>query len=142
EGAFATGDGGGFKERFEAEYTKLFGRPVEGLGIEIASWSVKVETIVPEPEKSKLRNTGTAVKNGPARELFDPKLSEFVAAKVIARESMPFGAQVKGPAIVTESETSIIVPVGFSATMQSDGCVLIENVSALQSARVHTEAAQ
>ncbi|MGI9482819.1 MAG: hydantoinase/oxoprolinase family protein, partial [Hyphomicrobiales bacterium] len=42
EGAFATGDGGGFKERFEAEYTKLFGRPVEGLGIEIASWSVKV----------------------------------------------------------------------------------------------------
>jgi N-methylhydantoinase A len=33
------------------------------------------------------------------------------------------GTTVQGPAAITEDETTIIVPAGFTATGRADGCI-------------------
>ena len=41
------------------------------------------------------------------------------------RAALPPGSALIGPAVITEDETSIIVPSGFSSVRQSDGCIEI-----------------
>ena len=36
---------------------------------------------------------------------------------------------VTGPAIVTEAETTIIIPAGYAATGRADGCIDVEKLS-------------
>jgi N-methylhydantoinase A len=143
DGVFRSGDEVGFRQRFEEEYSRLFGRPVDGLGIEIASWSVKVATIVPDVEKQPLhgaQSLGEAATNRVAtRKVYDPKSGSFLTADIVSRAALPPGSGLAGPAVITERETSTTVPSGFSAVMQADGCVVIENLAL---AGVQVEAAQ
>ena len=126
DGVFNASDEEGFRQRFEDEYTRLFGRPVAGLGIEIASWAVKVATIVPNVEKNILLGADTQAEPDTHREIYDPKAGAFEKAAIVPRAGLAPRSGVAGPAVITERETSIVVPSGFSATMQADGCVLME----------------
>ena len=126
DGVFNASDEEGFRQRFEDEYTRLFGRPVAGLGIEIASWAVKVATIVPKVEKNILLGADTQAEPDTHREIYDPKAGAFEKAAIVPRAGLAPRSGVAGPAVITERETSIVVPSGFSATMQADGCVLME----------------
>ena len=44
-------------------------------------------------------------------------------AAVAPRALMRDGAHLPGPAIITEAETTIIIPAGFTATGRADGCI-------------------
>jgi N-methylhydantoinase A len=114
-----------FRRLFEKAYKSLFGRIVDGLEIEITSWSVKAATSLPAPERiTPLRQSGDV--GGTARRvLFDNASQGWVEAQVAEREAFAAGAAFAGPAVITERETSVIVPAGFSALMQSDGCIEI-----------------
>jgi N-methylhydantoinase A len=112
-----------FEALFEADYAKLFGRVVAGLDVEITVWSVNATT-PPEPTVKVAQMQGTtAAKVSASRKLFDPALSEFVQAKVLRRADMEPGAQVRGPAVITEDETTIILPSSRRAICQPDGCI-------------------
>ena len=112
-----------FRQLFEADYTRLFGRTVAGLDIEITVWSVNATT--PPDEVSAVTGTdGT----GPApitqtREMFDPASAAMVRTAVVVRDQMATGHEVAGPAAITEEETTIIVPVSRAALRQPDGCI-------------------
>ena len=112
-----------FQARFEEDYTKLFGRPVAGMDIEITVWSVNATT---PPEKvSRVSETDGSARvalNG-TRQLFDAAASSFLDAHVIDRNSMETGQRAIGPAAVTEAETTIIVPASRDAIRQPDGCI-------------------
>ena len=112
-----------FQARFEEDYTKLFGRPVAGMDIEITVWSVNATT---PPEKvSRVSETDGSARvalNG-TRQLFDAAASSFLDAHVIDRNSMETGQRATGPAAVTEAETTIIVPASRDAIRQPDGCI-------------------
>ena len=112
-----------FKARFIEDYVKLFGRAVEGMDIEITVWSVNATT----PPESVARLTEAAGNSDATpigtRPLFDPALAAFVQAGITLRHDMADGASVQGPAIITEDETTIIVPASRHATRQPDGCI-------------------
>jgi N-methylhydantoinase A len=112
-----------FKARFIEDYVKLFGRAVEGMDIEITVWSVNATT----PPESVARLTEAAGNSDATpigtRPLFDPALAAFVEAGITLRHDMADGASVQGPAIITEDETTIIVPASRHATRQPDGCI-------------------
>ncbi len=139
DGTFSASDAERFKALFEAEYERLFGRAVAGLDIEITSWSVKVETVVPAAQKVAVQAGKDESLQADTRRFYDIDSAKFVEASVIDRDVLPPSARIEGPSIITERETSIIVPSGFVATMQSDGCVMVEDVAAVQASR---EAAQ
>lgn len=112
-----------FETRFVEDYTNLFGRAVSGLDIEITVWSVNATT--PPDPVSKLHvvaDAGAAPVDGD-RQIFDPAQAAFVRASVVSRDRMMNGNSVRGPAAITEDETTIIVPVSREAIRQPDGCI-------------------
>lgn len=116
-------DAATFEARFIEDYTKLFGRPVAGMDIEITVWSVNATT--PPEQIARVPETkeyGTAPSNG-TRQVFDPTSGTFLDAQVVPRSDMNTGSRVDGPATVVEDETTIIVPASFYAVCQPDGCI-------------------
>ncbi|MEM7743169.1 MAG: hydantoinase/oxoprolinase family protein [Pseudomonadota bacterium] len=112
-----------YKAAFEQAYQTLFGRTVHGLDVEITSWSVRCATPVPPAEPVALGTAnGTAVSSA-TRQLFDPASGTRQSAAVVEREDFLTGQSLSGPAVITERETTVIVPHGFSAAMRPDGCI-------------------
>ncbi len=108
---------------FEAEYTKLFGRTVEGMDVEITVWAVNATTPPLSIEQLTLaQNQGDATVAG-KRVLFDPALATTTQANVVDRDALALGQTVNGPAVITENETTIILPSSCTAIAQADGCI-------------------
>jgi N-methylhydantoinase A len=116
-------DAGTFEARFVEDYTKLFGRPVAGMDIEITVWSVNATT--PSESVARVAETGGegAALTSSSREVFDAASAAFVSANIFQREDMQAGARVQGPAVITEAETTIIVPTSRDVICQPDGCI-------------------
>ncbi|MEM0945248.1 MAG: hydantoinase/oxoprolinase family protein, partial [Pseudomonadota bacterium] len=112
-----------FLARFEEAYTKLFGRPVAGLDVEITVWSVNAST--PPEEVTPIADTpsGGPVTPDGAREIFDPAAAQFQEAALVPRAEISPGQHTQGPAAITEAETTIIVPSESIATGLPDGCI-------------------
>lgn len=112
-----------FKRLFEDDYTKLFGRPVHGMDIEITVWAVNATTppeVVPPIET---KSDGSHTEASKKRTLFDPALGQEVLAGLVLREDLNTGHTVDGPVAITEDETTTIVPSSRRATRQPDGCI-------------------
>lgn len=137
----ADAEGEGLKEQFEMAYRALFGRTVEGLDIEVTSWSVRVSTPVPPAGRTEMLAAQDEADATSRRAVYDPVGAKFKEAAVMERASLKAGMMQRGPAVITESETSIIVPKGFEAVMQSDGCLLLTRRGAGASRPVALEAA-
>ena len=114
-----------FQSLFEDDYTKLFGRPVEGMDVEITVWAVNATTppqTVDRIQQADTKQTSAAASAG-KWDLFDPALGKSVTAQVVLRDSVADSQSVEGPAAITEDETTIIVPSSRNAVRQTDGCI-------------------
>lgn len=112
-----------FQALFERDYTQLFGRTVAGLEIEATVWAVNATTPTPKAERvPATAATADALPQG-MRTVFDAALGGTVEAPVIERDTFTLGQRISGPAIITEDETTIIVPSSRSASVQADGCI-------------------
>ena len=111
-----------FLHLFEAEYSSLFGRTVSGLAVEITVWAVNATTPVAPPPLTPDAPARSPARAG-KRPLFSPTLGHNISAALIPRADLSDGKTITGPAIITESETTIIVPAGFTAVGRADGCI-------------------
>jgi N-methylhydantoinase A len=112
-----------FEARFEEDYTKLFGRPVAGMDIEITVWSVNATTPPEEVEPIDVASAVAAAAVMSKRPVFDPNKAAYLDTQIVDRETMGVGQYAQGPAAITEAETTIIVPTSRMAICQSDGCI-------------------
>ena len=116
-------DGADILSLFEAEYEKLFGRTVAGLRAEITVWSVNAATRLAAPlPVDPVADTGDPGGAG-QRDLFDPAAGKVLAAKVHARAALDPGATMAGPALITEEETTIVVPASRHARALGDSTI-------------------
>ncbi|WP_298293831.1 hydantoinase/oxoprolinase family protein [uncultured Litoreibacter sp.] len=116
-------DAATFEALFEQEYTKLFGRPVAGMDIEITVWSVNATT-PPETVARVAETQGAPTTDAEGtRQVFDAAAAKYLAAQVVNRADMGEGALVSGPAAIVEDETTVIVPASRDAIRQPDGCI-------------------
>ncbi|MBX2886204.1 MAG: hydantoinase/oxoprolinase family protein [Granulosicoccus sp.] len=110
-----------FLALFEKDYENLFGRTVGGMQVEIVVWSVNARTVtdsvtpVGSVDTFKLNNAALH------RQVFDPETGTEVTASVMSRESLAAGSRVSGPVVITESETSVIVPSSREVCVREDG---------------------
>ncbi|MEW6340714.1 MAG: hydantoinase/oxoprolinase family protein [Pseudomonadota bacterium] len=121
---FTAEDRNHFSASFTKAYTQFFGRPIDGLDIEIVSWAVKASSPLPPVERLRLVSSRDAAKIDKGRKIFDAALSRFVDAAIVERASLKVGETVSGPAIIVEPETSTLITSSFNATVQPDGCLL------------------
>ena len=116
-------DAATFEARFVEDYSKLFGRPVAGMDIEITVWSVNATT---PPEKvariGETTGAGIATSAGD-RQIFDAAAGKYLDAQIVKRFDMAAGARAAGPVAIVEDETTIIVPASRDAIRQPDGCI-------------------
>ncbi|MEM1049844.1 MAG: hydantoinase/oxoprolinase family protein [Pseudomonadota bacterium] len=118
-------EAGRLQTLFETDYTALFSRTVEGLDIEITGWAVNASTpVVAAPRTADWENAGGAPQTA-VRSVFSPADGRSRDAAVIERDRFESGRSAAGPAVITERETTIVVPAGFLARMREDGCVEI-----------------
>ena len=106
---------------FDAEYANLFGRTVEGLETEITVWSVNAFTRRTQAAPVADVAVGARPDATATRRLFDPAMGRVVDAAEIARAELAPGARIAGPAVVTEDETTIVVPSSREVQALGDG---------------------
>ncbi|MGY5808654.1 hydantoinase/oxoprolinase family protein [Rhizobium sp. LEGMi198b] len=110
---------------FEREYERFFGRAIEGLDIEIVSWSVKASSPLPPVDRVPPIAEGSVVKSSQTRRLFEASQGSYLEAGIHERTSLKPGDVVKGPAVIVERETSAVLTSSFKAIVQNDGCLLV-----------------
>ena len=114
-----------YKACFEREYEQLFARTVAGMEIEITVWSVNAYTEPPEVRPVQQQSHQRTLETTNTRPLFDPALSTFVNATVAQRDAVKDTTQIIGPAMLTEDETTIIVPSSRDAVACGDGTIVV-----------------
>ena len=114
-----------YKACFEREYEQLFARTVAGMEIEITVWSVNAYTEPPEVRPVQQKGHQRTLETTNTRPFFDPALSTFVNATVAQRDAVKDTTQIIGPAMLTEDETTIIVPSSRDAVACGDGTIVV-----------------
>ena len=114
-----------YKACFEREYEQLFARTVAGMEIEITVWSVNAYTEPPEARPVQQQAHQRTLETTNTRPLFDPALSTFVNATVAQRDAVKDTTEIIGPAMLTEDETTIIVPSSRDAVACGDGTIVV-----------------
>ncbi len=116
------------KQLFQASYQRFFGRAIdglEGLEIEIVTWSVKATDERPAAAGHEIIPGERTVQPAVTRTVFDPATGSTQTYGIVERETLSPGDRVAGPAIIVERETSTVVTTSFDAALQSDGAILL-----------------
>ncbi len=119
----ANPDAATFQALFEADYTTLFGRTVAGMDIEITVWAVNATTEAAKADALGKTPTGHPGAVASTRALFDPVAGFASDAAVVLRDTLKPGDTVTGPALITEDETTIVVPNSRTAIARPDGTI-------------------
>lgn len=125
---FIAADAGWLRDQFRAAYARFFGRAIDGLDgleIEIVTFSVKAQDERAAPEPHQITLGQPAPVGGTRREVFDPAQGRMATSSIIERADLAPGTRVSGPAIITERETSTVVTSPFDVVMQTDGSLLL-----------------
>ena len=110
-------------ELFEEAYRRLYSRPIPGVEIEILSWVLSLSA-PPEGTLAAAAALGTAQPRPTARrQVFDPASGAFIDTPVYERGHLPPGAQIKGPAVITEDDTTTVVSPSFDARIDQFGYI-------------------
>ena len=112
-----------FQALFEREYAVLFGRVVEEMDAEITVWSVNATTPAQSVTPVDVVPSMPLMTTQTRRALFDPATAAVAHALEVLRSDMTPGTCISGPAVITEDETTIIVPTSRRATTLADGCI-------------------
>ena len=112
-----------FQALFEREYAVLFGRVVEEMDAEITVWSVNATTPAQSVTPVDVVPSMPLMTTQTRRALFDPATAAVEHALEVLRSDMTPGTCISGPAVITEDETTIIVPTSRRATTLADGCI-------------------
>jgi len=118
-----------FRLAFERAYRQLYGRVIEGVEIEVLSWTLTVSAAIAatgdEPEgEVTLRNLPEPIGE---QLLFDPSVQQFTAAPVYLREQLRPGDRVAGPVLITESQTTTVVTANYVAQISSAGHIILNS---------------
>jgi N-methylhydantoinase A len=120
---FTAADRATIARLFEEAYRRLYSRPIPGVEIEILSWVVSVSA----PAEGELAAAGATKPSKPKprgqRPVFDPDAGEFQNVPIYWRDDLAPGAQIAGPAVIAENDTSTVVSPLFDAVIDKFGYI-------------------
>jgi N-methylhydantoinase A len=122
-----TSDATQLREAFQREYIALFSRTIPHAEIEILTWSMTVST-VSEHSRDTVAAPAKAFAAQPVgrRRLFDPDRGREVEMPVYWRPDLRPGAEIVGPALIAEDETTTFVTAAFDAFINAQACIVLE----------------
>ena len=118
-----------FKQRFDREYQRQYARTIPDMDIEILSWSSSLYE-ANEFNKlildSNLQPSGVSDSSSEFRKIYDFSKNTFQSAPVFQRSELNSGQILEGPLLIQETDTTIVVPEGFSVTLLAGGHLMLE----------------
>jgi N-methylhydantoinase A len=125
---YSADDAPAIADAYESQYSRHFRRPIEGLPVEIVSWSLRASTPLPPTKRcAPIAQTRKPPQFG-CRQVFDTVQRRFIEARVYARDVLTSGDCIYGPAIVVERETATVLPTGYRAIVAQDGCLDVSHL--------------
>ncbi len=118
--------GARLRERFEAEYHRLYERTIPDLEIEILTWVLLVSTRAEPVEAVPPAAPVAAPPPTGERRLLDTDTGEYVTVPHYERDTLAPGATVQGPAVIVEKDTATVVTAPFRATVHPLGHIVME----------------
>ena len=122
--ALEASDAATLRTAFEATYRALYGQTVPGQQPEILSWTLTVSSPAVSSQVTAAAVGGPPGQPFGSRRLFDSNAQAFVEAAEWRRETLG-SAEVKGPALIVEDQTTTVVPDGFTATVGKGGALVL-----------------
>jgi N-methylhydantoinase A len=115
-----------FQKAFEAAYEKLYGRIIEGIDIEVLSWTLTISAPVPDPAPTPT-SPGSSKLPEPAMQqsFLDPGSSERIDVPVFQRGELKPGNRISGPALITEDQTTTVITSLFDAEIDARGYIVM-----------------
>jgi N-methylhydantoinase A len=115
-----------FRQAFEAAYTKLYGRTIAGIDIEVLSWTLTISAPPADVAAAPDEVEAVAAPEAIAKQSFyDPVMAERVDVPVYLRSDLAPGTNIDGPALITEDQTTTVVTSGFDARVDSRGYIVL-----------------
>jgi N-methylhydantoinase A/oxoprolinase/acetone carboxylase beta subunit len=114
------------EEAFDEAYVHLYGRRPPGVESEVMTWRVRVSGPAPELDvrvKPRARR-GAVARKVPRRAWFAE--TGFVSVDVLDRYLLQPGTQVGGPAVVEETESTVVIGPSARGKVDSSGSLVVE----------------
>ena len=115
---------------FSETYSALFRRSIPHLSVEALNWTLSLATDRPGADSVAGTPDPYRPEAEATRRLFDPASGDWIEAAVYARAELRPGAQIEGPAILVEDETTTLVTNGFGATLNGLGQIVLTKEAA------------
>lgn len=110
---------------FASAYQELFGRTPEGVDPEVLTWRVRVTG----PVASLGTQFGPTVGEGDAfkgsRSVWFAELDDFVDTRVLDRYLLSPGSTVRGPAVLEEQESTVVLGPGATGQVDKTGNITV-----------------
>jgi len=120
------------RTEYDAQYTRFYDRPVPGSDVEIMSYAVLVATVAeeidapPAPGAAEIFTPDAA--SARSQRVRDTATGEITFWAVYDRDALAPGANLRGPAIIAENETSTLVCPGWNASINGLGYIELEKI--------------
>ena len=122
---FTPDSSGMLRRQFEAAYQALYGQIIEEVDVEVLSWSLTLSEPITWslPEAAQPETAGPQ----PTHQLcFDAGEIRAANTPVYLREQLAGSARITGPALITEDQTTTVVPADFMAGINHLGAIVLE----------------
>jgi N-methylhydantoinase A len=117
---------GQIEEAFEDAYVRLYGRRPPGVESEVMTWRVRVSGPAPGLDvRSRRRTGGRGAARKDRRRAWFPE-SGFVEVDVFDRYTLAPGAQIVGPAILEETESTVVIGPDARGKVSPHGSLEVE----------------
>lgn len=115
------------RDRFNHAYQSLYGNSIDGVDVEVLSWTLTLseDQTVELAEQAIKDQVGKPVT---VQSCFDASESVMVDAPVYVRSDLSHSNTIHGPALITEDQTTTVVPTGFVASQNRLGCIVMERI--------------
>ena len=115
------GDVAAIRAAYDVEYSRFYDRPVPGSDVEIMSYAVVVATVAEPPPPVMGAPLASRPVAGRWQQVRDSATGAVAEWAVFDRADLVAGAEVAGPAIIAEDETSTLVGPGWTARVEAHG---------------------
>ena len=112
---------------YDTEYTRFYDRPVPGSDVEIMSYAVVVTTVTDEEDALPVAGDdelfvpeAVTMRTQAVRDSVTGEVSPW---NIYDRATLAPGARLAGPAIIAEDETSTLIGIGWSASINGLGYI-------------------
>jgi N-methylhydantoinase A len=113
----------GDRETLEAEYRRIYGMTIPDVGIQAVTWRLSASSTATSFEPGAIPPGGVATPTRHRAVVFT-RGNAAVATPVYRRADLGAGDRFRGPAIVEERETTVVVRPGWRVEVAPDGSII------------------